>query len=329
MSAPLDDMPVLAAALDRLGPVDGLPIALALPMDASVARLAEWLRDAGAKVGMIGQANTSAPEAQGDLDTCPPSYIIGAPPGDVSRHRGVVTDRARFAQNVPVVDLSQSPLLTHAQGHIGVGQASVMALVDITNLQLAGRVVVVCGFGPTGEGVAAHVAALGGRVSIVESDPVRAVRALGQGHSVHRFAQCLPRAEVVFATDDGPPLQIGDANHLIGKTLLCAAGSQAQVSPEIIALGGDLRPVRAHVSAFDLPHARDLKLIAEGRPLHLAEGFGLPLEAADIVLALHISGLSQLLRRSSDAPLVAPLAPEAEAALAAVRLCQVGAELQP
>lgn len=121
----------------------------------------------------------------------------------------------------------------------------------------------------------------------------------------------------MFATDDGPQLQVDDVTHLQSKTLLCAAGASAQVSPAIIALGQNVRPVRARVSALDLPHAPDLKLIAEGQPLHLAEGQGLPIEASDFVLAFPVSGLGQLLRGGSDAPMISGLEADAETALAA------------
>lgn len=308
--------PVVDMALARLGPLRGVPLTLALGLGAADADLAKRLRRLGAKV-------------HEGLDSCPPSYVLGAVDEDLAGHLGATTRAPKIAQKIPTVDLSGSPLMSLAHDQIGIGQASVLALLDITNLQLAGRFVVVCGYGASGQAVAAHVAAFGARINVVERDPIRAAKALFDGHSVGRFAQCLPHAQVVFATDQGPQLQIGDANHLIGKTLLCAAGATSQVSPEIVALGGNLRRVRAHVSAFDLPHARDLKLIAEGRPLHLAEGQGLPFEVHEIVLALHILALGQLLQAGPNAPLISGLDAEAEAALATLIVSQNAGSLEP
>lgn len=311
-------MPVLDYALAQLGPLDDVDIALNFPLDPSLAVLATRLSTLGARVCVVG-AELELPGVAmcAELDHCPPSYVLGAIETDISRHLGAVTRCAKIAQTVPVVDLSSSALMTLAHDHIGIGQASVMALLDITNLQLAGRSVVVCGYGASGQGVAAHVAALGGRVTVVERDPILASQALAAGCSVERYAQCLPKAEVVFATDDGPQLRVDDVAHLQRKTLLCAAGASAQVPPAIIVLGQNVRPVRAHVSAFDLPGAPDLKLIAKGQPLHLAERQGLPTEASDIVLVLYVSGLGQLLRGGVDAPMISGIAADAEAALAA------------
>lgn len=321
-------MPVLDFALGRLGPLDGVPIALTLPLDPALAVFAARLRDLGAQVCIVRAQSLEVTGVEG-LDDCSPSYILGPVATDISRHLGAITTRPQYAKAVPTVDLSSSALMTLAHDHIGIGQASVMALLDITNLQLAGRSVVVCGYSASGQGVAAHVAALGGRVTVVEREAIRATQALAAGHRVERFSQCLPTAEVVFATDDGPQMQQSDAALLKNQTLLCAAGATAQVSTEIMALGQNFRSVRAHVSAFDLAEARDLKLIANGQPLHLAEGQGLPIEASDIVLALYAEGLGQLLRDGADAPSFAGLEAVAEAALAAKYVAQNAGSLEP
>lgn len=307
-------MPALDFALARLGPLRGTPVTVTRPLDPAKAVFAARLRRCGAVV-------QEAP-ANG------PCYVLDATFEDLTGHLGATTRAPQIAQNTPVVDLSQSPLMRLAHDHIGIGQASIMALLDITNLQLAGRSVVVCGFGPSGGGVAAHAAALGGRVTVVEADALRATQAMMVGYSVRGFAQALPPAEVVFVTDDGPKLTQGHCQYLSPGVILCAAGANAAISPEIVAFGGDLRPVRAHVEAFDLPHASGLKLVARGLPLHLAEGQGLPFEARDIVLALHILALDQLLRVGPAAPQISPLNPAAEADLAAIMVAQMGGDLE-
>lgn len=308
--------PVLDHALAHLGTVDGLGIVLAMPGDVSVAALAARLRERGARVF--------------DADAAPdvPSYILGAASCVSAEHLGATTYGARFAQTVPVVDLSGSALMQLAHDRIGIGQASVLALLDITNLQLAGRRIVVCGYGPVGQGVAHYARALGGRVTVVETDPTRAANALLAGHHAERFAAALPGAEVVFVTDAPPHLGAEHINHLCDGTILAAAGAQAMISPEIVAFGDGLRAVRAHVEAFNLPPARDVKRVAEGLPLHLAAGQGMPAEASDIVLALHISGLAQLRRGGENAPPRAGLDPAVEAALATLVVGVLGGTIE-
>ena len=307
-------MPALEYALAAIGPVSGVPVVLGRGLTPDQPLMAARLRAAGVDVRMVLDGE--------------PGYVLGAVDEDLTGQLGATSHGPILVKDIPSVDLSLSPLMRLAHDQIGIGQASVMALLDITNLQLAGRAVVVCGYGATGAGVAAHVAALGGRVNVVENDPLRAASAQLAGHSVNRFAQALPDAEVVFVTDDGPKLMPEHVTHLNTGTLLCAAGAHAAISPEIIAQGRALRPVRAHVTAFDLPHAHGLKLIAGGCPLHLSEGQGLPHEIKDIVLALHILALAQLMRVRPSDPAPLRLDPSAEAAVTSILVTASGGALE-
>ena len=306
--------PALDFALKRLGPLQATPVVLAGLPGPAQALLAARLSLAGAELRSALSEGAS--------------YILGAGDEDLTGQLGATSRVASVVQTVPVLDLSESPLMRLAHDQIGIGQASVMALLDITNLQLAGRRVVVCGYGPTGASVAAHVSALGGRVCVVETDPILGLQAACAGYDVEGFARALPPAEVVLATDDGPELTFGQSAHLSTGTILCAAGARAAISPEIIASAHDRRPVRDHVEALDLPQAPEVKLIAQGHPLHLAEGQGLPAETADIVLALHVLGLAQLLSVPDATPGRLRLERLAEAGLAAHLVALRGGELE-
>lgn len=312
------DWPILDYALSRIGPgapLRGVPVALARGIaPPAAAVLAARLRRAGADV-----------RTDGDTRPC---YLLGAAGGDTAGHLGITTHGSATARTLPAVDLSQSPLMRLAHDRIGIGQASVMALLDITNLQIAGRVVVVCGYGPVGAGVAEHARALGGRVTVVEGDPLRAVDALAQGHSVDRFAKVLPQAEVIFVTDGGPELGRAQVRQLSSGTILCAAGVRASVALAPDDLVGVPRSVRAHVEAFDLPKAHGLKLIFGGHPVHMAGGQGLPRDAQDIVLALHILALAQLLRDPSSPGESRVLDPAVEADVARHVVARMGGGLE-
>ncbi|MBL4626753.1 MAG: hypothetical protein JKY00_01705 [Roseicyclus sp.] len=352
-------MPVLEHALAGLCSVDGVAITLALPVEPKLAALALRLHAVGAEVAVLGRATstdatlsevalTEAALSEATLfealrqagvsvhtrlEECASGYILGATAEMLPGQKGATMQGQPPVEPpgeppVPVIDLSGSALLALAEDHIGIGQASVMAFLDITNLQLAGRRVVVCGYDGAGQSVAAHVAAFGGRVTVVETDPLRAAQALMAGFSVAAFATVLPRAEVVFVTSNGPILGARQAPYLADGTLLCAAGPDAAISADLLACARNRRDIRAFVTEFDLPNAQAVKVIAQGRPVHLAEGQGLPIEASDIVLALHIKGLDQLLRGGLVAGGPHGLAPEAEAELAGVKVIAMGARLE-
>lgn len=102
-----------------------------------------------------------------------------------------------------------------------------------------------------------------GTVTVVEADPLRAAQAHMAGHCGEGFATALPSAEAVFATEKDPHLGIEQVIHLTSGILMCAAGATAVFSPEIVAFGSELRPVRAQLEELDLPHARALKLTSK------------------------------------------------------------------
>src|SRR4029079_10611445 len=80
----------------------------------------------------------------------------------------------------------------------GTGQTTLTALLALTNVLAAGREFCVVGYGWVGKGVARAAAGLGGRVTIVELDPVRALTAHMDGHRVAALADALPSADVVI-----------------------------------------------------------------------------------------------------------------------------------
>ena len=85
----------------------------------------------------------------------------------------------------------------------GTGQSTVQAILDLTNMLLAGKVVAVVGYGWVGRGLAGYVRALGGRPVVIEVDPVKALEAYMDGHDVARAADALPRADFVITATGG------------------------------------------------------------------------------------------------------------------------------
>lgn len=165
-------------------------------------------------------------------------------------------------------------------------------------------------------------------MTVVEADPIRGVIAQLAGHNLDRFAQALLGLRWYLSPMMAHIWGWSISNTFQWGLYLCAAGADITISPAIVVSGSDLRPVRAHVTAFDLPRARGLKLVAEGRSLHLSDGQGLPLEVKDIVLALHILALDQLMRVSPSDPALQRLDPVAETGLAAMLVTASGGSLE-
>ena len=85
----------------------------------------------------------------------------------------------------------------------GTGQSTVQAILNLTNMLMAGKTVALLGYGWVGRGIAAHIRALGGTAWVVEVDPVKALEAFMDGHQVGNLATSLPTADFVITATGG------------------------------------------------------------------------------------------------------------------------------
>jgi adenosylhomocysteinase len=213
----------------------------------------------------------------------------------------------------------------------GTGQSCVMALLDITNLQLAGRVVVVVGYGWVGQGVARHAAALGARVVVSEIDPIRALQALYDGFRVQSLADAAGDAEVVFAaTGIAGAVTSQHVAAMPDGVILCTAGGGAFELPmEHLESLGTAVPVRPEVTEYRLPSGRSALVISAGDCLNCAGAEGNPIEVMDLSLSLQALAAEVVATSGpSMSPDVYPVAPELEAEVARVYLRHRGATLE-
>ena len=104
----------------------------------------------------------------------------------------------------PVLVINDSPLKLIVENEHGVGQSVVQAFMQRTNLMLPGRACVVIGYGWCGRGIARTLRSLGARVSVVETDEIRALEAGMDGMSVRTLDEALPPGEAFFTVTGRP-----------------------------------------------------------------------------------------------------------------------------
>ncbi|MDP2891962.1 MAG: adenosylhomocysteinase [Bacillota bacterium] len=171
----------------------------------------------------------------------------------------------------------------------GTGQSVWDAIMRNTNMIIAGKNVVVAGYGMCGRGVAQKARGLGARVFICEVDPVRALEAAMDGF----FAVSMDEAAGVgdiFITATGCK-DIIRKEHLMKMkdgVLLCNAGHfDVEINkPDLYALSKEVVKRRPNIEGFVLHDGRVLNLIGEGRLVNLAAGDGHPIEIMDMSFAL-------------------------------------------
>lgn len=180
----------------------------------------------------------------------------------------------------------------------GTGQSVWDGIMRNTNLVVAGKRVVVVGYGWCGKGVAMRARGLGARVIVCEVDPISANEALMDGHEVMPLAEAAPLGDI-FVTVTGCTSVIRGEHfeQMHDGALLANAGHfDVEISkPDLERLAGDPRRVRRNVDEYRLADGRRLYLLAEGRLVNLAGGDGHPAEIMDMSFGLQALALRYVL----------------------------------
>jgi len=235
------------------------------------------------------------------LHTTAAAVLPGVRGGCESTTTGVIRLRRMAAEGAlafPVIAANDTPAKRLVEGMCGTGQSVIDGLLRATNMLLAGKTVVVAGFGASGRGVAERARGFGAQVIVTEIDPVRALDASLQGFRVLPMAQAAPLGEV-FITATGSRDVIG-AEHLavMRDGAILANAGHFDVEIDVRALAGLAaevhRDVRPHVDAYDLGDGRTVLLLAEGRVVNLVAAEGHPPEVMDLAFGLEALALAWL-----------------------------------
>ncbi|OYT50278.1 MAG: adenosylhomocysteinase [Desulfurococcales archaeon ex4484_204] len=185
----------------------------------------------------------------------------------------------------PVIAVNDSLTKYLFDNRYGTGQSTIDGILRATNVLLAGKVVVVAGYGWVGRGIAMRARGMGARVIITEVDPVRALEAVMDGYEVMQMSRA---AEVgdIFITATGNKNVI-TAEHMKvmkdGAILANAGHFNVEVSvADLEKISVSKRPVRDNVTEYVLGDDRRLYLLAEGRLVNLVAAEGHPSEVMDM-----------------------------------------------
>lgn len=167
----------------------------------------------------------------------------------------------------------------------GTGESVWCGIMRTTNLVVAGKTIVVFGYGWCGKGVAMRAKGLGGRVIVCEVDPVRAIEACMDGYQVMTSEEAAREGDVfVTVTGCRDVLGLRHFKHMKDGAILANAGHfDVEINkPELAGLAVERRLARQNIERFILPDGRKIYLLAEGRLVNLAAGDGHPTEIMDM-----------------------------------------------
>jgi len=220
-----------------------------------------------------------------------PGQVAEVIAGTEETTTGVIRLRAMAADGAlgfPVVAVNEAQTKHLFDNRYGTGQSTLDGILRATNLLIAGRRVVVAGYGWVGKGIASRMNGHGAHLAIIEVDPIRALEALMDGYQVMTAAQAAPwgdlfitatgnvnvfRREHFEAMHDG--VVLSNSGHFDAELDLAALRAMAE---------GHVRDVRENVQEFDIGGKR-INLIAEGRLVNLGAAEGHPAAVMDMSFA--------------------------------------------
>jgi adenosylhomocysteinase len=247
---------------------------------------------------------------------------------------GVIRLRAMAndgALRYPIVSVNDANTKHLFDNRFGTGQSTIDAIMRATNLLLAGRTVVVCGYGMCGRGVASRARGMGARVIVTEVDPLPALEAAMEGYTVMPLRDAA-RIGDVFVTVTGDTSVVRSEHLEVMKDGAILANSghfDVEIDKRALAdLAESRRRIREYVDEYRLPDGRRLHLLAEGRLVNLAAAEGHPAAVMDMSFANQALSVEWVVKqRGSLEPGVYPVPPDIDAEVARLKLHAMGVEI--
>jgi adenosylhomocysteinase len=213
----------------------------------------------------------------------------------------------------------------------GTSQSVLDGILRATNTLVAGKTVVVAGFGPCGSGIAERARGLGAQVIVTEVDPVRALAAIMQGFRVLPMAEAAAVGELfITATGSRDVIAAEHLQEMRDGTLLANAG-HFDIEIDVRALADiavEVNPsVRPHADEYVLDSGRRLILLAEGRVVNLVAAEGNPAAVMDLSFAAQALALARIASEPRLAPGVYDMPAVIDTEIARLTLASLGVRI--
>ena len=204
---------------------------------------------------------------------------------------GVIRLKALAAQGqlaYPIIAVNEANTKHFFDNRYGTGQSTLDGITRATNILLAGKNFVVCGYGWCGKGVASRARGMGAQVIVTEVDPLRALEAVMDGFQVMPIAQAAPLGDIfVTVTGDVNVLDLPSFETMKSGAVLANSGHfDAEINLKALtAMSESKQTLRPFVEEYHLTNGRTLVVLAEGRLVNLGAAEGHPASVMDMSFA--------------------------------------------
>lgn len=199
----------------------------------------------------------------------------------------------------PVIGVNNAFTKHLFDNRYGTGESVLASIINLTNLAIATKNIVIAGYGWVGRGIAAKARAFGAKVYITEVDPIKAMEADFDGFYVYSMDEAAKIGEI-FITTTGNINIISQKHFELMKdgAILCNSG-HFNVEIDVQALSdfsSSKRRVKQNIDEYTLFNGRKIYLLGEGSIINLIEGNGKPAEIMDLSFSLEALSLEYLVR---------------------------------
>jgi adenosylhomocysteinase len=247
-------------------------------IEAAVDHKPHLTMDDGADV--IGVLHAHRREQLGDVIAGTEETTTG-----VIRLRALERDGAL---GFPIIAVNEANTKHLFDNRYGTGQSTIDGIIRATNLLLAGRRFVVCGYGWVGRGVALRARGMGAHVIVTEVEPLRALEAVMDGYEVLTMEDAAGIGDVFCtATGDKSVIRREHMERMKDGAILANTGHfNVEIDiPALRSLATETREAREFVEEFALPNGNRIYLLADGRLVNLSAAEGHPAQVMDMSFA--------------------------------------------
>ncbi len=220
---------------------------------------------------------------------------------------GVIRERAMEAEGIlkfPIVAVNDADTKHFFDNRYGTGQSTIDGVLRATNILIAGKTIVVAGYGWCGKGIAMRFRGMGGRVIVTEIDPVKALEAAMDGFAVMPMEQAAPLGDLIVTATGN--INVVDKSHFEamkdGAILANSGHFDSEVNVKVLneMAGEGRRTLRPFVEEFQISDSKRLIVLGEGRLINLAAAEGHPASVMDMSFANQALAAGYIVREGKN-----------------------------